>query len=469
MNFQYIKKLLSQIMFVFLFLSFVGLYACGNPESKQEKIQTESSSEVNKTEQQTENSKENVQKESIAQDAGEQPKEAIQETLKEAIQETPKEEIQETPKETKPTQKHVAFVLNSNYIKGSYSLVDLDKKQAIKKDVVGVHSDAVVAVWKDLIFVLNRYNNPKKDDELLILDQKTMSLLHTIKLGAKTNPQDVAVVDKTKAYVSLYGSKDLFIINPTDGKITGKLDLSGFIEKSTKQCKKDADCKDKYGNGSGVCDVANSKCQSDGTPEMSKLLIQNKKLYVLIQGLDRNQGYLPLQSTIALFDTSSDQLIKSIPLKGTNPCAFIAEPSGSFLINELGQAFSPKDGILERLDTKKDVMNGIVFEEKTINASFSMFAVAVVSNKIGYLVANDASFKQMLIQFSLDTGKQTKQLIKDAKLSDMMLYNKQLWVADKTLKGLRIFDAITGAELSQSPVLTGHLPPIYMKILPSIF
>ncbi len=466
------KKYLSLLTF-FLFILFSLMAACGSPSSNDEKATsekvaaTESTASEEKSAMEASNEKMSTDEpfaEEAFLDAGQ---EVLPEMAKEALPEPQVEEKAEQVPEKPAQDHHYALVLNSNYVKGSYSVVDLDKKVAIQKDKLGVHSDAVAVVWKELVFVLNRFNKVGTEDQVVIVNHKTLKRLHVIKVGDKANPQDVAVVDKTKAYVSLYGRKDLLIIDPSQGKITGKLDLSQFVEKSTKACKSDKDCKDNYGNGSGKCDVQTSTCQADGLPEMSKMLFHNGKLYVLIQGLDRNQGFKPVQSTMAVFDVATDKLDKTIPLKGKNPTAFIPEPSGTYLINEVGSAFLPNDGGLERFDPKTQKMSGsFVFEEKSIKATFSMDSIVVFSDKVAYLIANDATFKQMLIQFSPSSGQKTKELLKGAKLSGLLLFNQEVWVGDKAAKGLRVFDATNGDEVTQKPILTGQLPPISIQLLP---
>ena len=109
------------------------------------------------------------------------------------------------------------------------------------------------------------------------------STLRQFSVGNGSNPQDIAFISDSKAYVTRYDSNELWIVNPTTGVHTGTVDLSSLAD-------------------------------SDGLCEMDKMIIVNNLLFVSLQRLDRNYYWLPSgTSYIAVVDCVADTLLDADP------------------------------------------------------------------------------------------------------------------------------------------------------------
>lgn len=371
-------------------------------------------------------------------------------------------ELQPEPQpDTGPSMQHVAWTTNTNYAKGSISLMSVTQRQKLREiqqvqtsgDIAG---DVIVRKIGDQIFVLNRFNNAKKKDRVDIFDAQKATFVRSIELVEKANPHDVAVY-KGRIFISQYGLSSLLIVGP--GQTRQDLDMAKYAEKSAKSCSKDSECS-KFGEGSKKCNLTTQTCESDGVPEMSAMHVEGTKLYILVQGLDRNDGFKPVQSSIAILDLQTTKWVKSVSLKGQNPTAFIPEPSGSLLIVEQGSSFDPKDGGLERFDPKTGTLSGqYVFEEKDVDGTFSFSDFVIVSKTLAYAIVNDATYKQSLITWNPTTGAVIKTLLSKKKLGGLAVNSKgELYLGDLgdgqgggTI-GVRIFEAQTGKELTTQPI-----------------
>jgi hypothetical protein len=120
----------------------------------------------------------------------------------------------------------VATTTPADYSSGNCGYVSLADSTA-HADLVPIHSDAVVKTYKGSVYVLER--NPKNN--IIRFDGINISssaVVYQRNLGSNTNIQDIAFVSDTKAYVTQLQSKDLLIIDPQTGAITGTVDLSAY-------------------------------------------------------------------------------------------------------------------------------------------------------------------------------------------------------------------------------------------------
>lgn len=385
------------------------------------------------------------------------PKETAQDTQPEMKVDT----APETMPEPGPGTKKVAFVVNTNFVNGSISVFDVVQQKLIQEitkinqndEIAG---DLVLRESGNQLFALHRFNSDTKQDRIDVFNKKTLQLISQVSLNPKANPHDCVTVG-TRLYVSQYGEKELLVFE--SGKAPVSIDLSSLAETSAKSCTKDDDCS-KFGEGSKKCDIAKGVCASDGLPEMTKMRLVGDKLYVLIQGLDRNDGFKPIKSVIAVVDTKTNTLSTSIPLKGTNPTDWIAHPNGTYLIPQQGSAFDAKDGGMEVFDPTTGKASGsFVFTEDSAGGTFSFSDIVVVSATLAYALINDASYKQSLISFNPQDGKKGQELLKGKSLSGLALHsNGKLYLGDKGDGagggdiGVRIFEASTGKELTTKPI-----------------
>ncbi len=398
--------------------------------------------------------------------------EVAQETTSEqeaVVEKTPErsEDIPEAKPETQATNT-LAFVISSDYVSGQLGILDVHKRTWIRQDAAVLSGDAVMRVWGDLLFVLNRYNDPQKEDVVLVFNTKTLLEVGRYNVGAKSNPQDIAVINDQKAYISLYERPHVLIVHPTTGEEKGKIELSTLVETSKKTCTKGDDCKDAFGNGSAACNAGT--CAADGLPEATKMLLFQEKVYVLVQGLDRNDGFVPLKSVLAVIDAKNDTLLaQPLTMKGGNPTAFVDDAQGNWLIVQNGNAFDPKDGGVERFDPNQGKLAGsfLITEDKLGGSLPQNGAMVVVSPTLGYVLLSDASFKQSLVSFNPTTGSKEKDLIVGAELGEIAMHEGQIFLADRSKGafGVRILEAASGTAVTQDPISTGKLPPAQILIV----
>ncbi|HOY64464.1 MAG TPA: hypothetical protein PK745_14930, partial [bacterium] len=112
----------------------------------------------------------------------------------------------------------IAVVATTDWTSGALSYItlngDMSTAPAATNNVVSIHSDATVKADGGYVFVINRYGQ----DNITVLDPADgLSLVTQFSTGNGSNPQDVAAISATKAYVSRLGSASLLIVNPATG------------------------------------------------------------------------------------------------------------------------------------------------------------------------------------------------------------------------------------------------------------
>jgi hypothetical protein len=141
------------------------------------------------------------------------------------------------------------------------SLVDAASSK-LARDVC-LESSTAVAPWPELSDDLAFATAPQPDHQLLVIDRglavldwfspSTCHLVTALDVGTgfASSPEDVAVVSKTKAYVTraavnptpgaqpFDGGNDLLIIDPSSGQLSGRVDLSGQATSAAVQAQPD--------------------------------------------------------------------------------------------------------------------------------------------------------------------------------------------------------------------------------------
>ncbi len=132
-----------------------------------------------------------------------------------------------------PTVTPVAFVTTTDYMTGSYSTIDLLNLSASNNlpSTTGIiESDNDAVYFNDKVYIINKFGF----DNITVLDVSDLTTeVAQFSTGNGTNPQDMAFVNDTKVFVSLLGSNDLLVVDPTalsGSEITGTVDLSIFLD-----------------------------------------------------------------------------------------------------------------------------------------------------------------------------------------------------------------------------------------------
>jgi hypothetical protein len=297
-----------------------------------------------------------------------------------------------------------------------------------------VHTDAVVRVFDDRIYVVNRLDG----DNIQVLDPPNdYATVSQCSTGNGSDPHDIAFLSDTKAYVTLFGETDLLIVDPSvgpscDGFIQGRIDLAVFAD-------------------------------ADGIPEMDQMAIIGGRLYVSVQRLDRNTFFTPAGlGSIVVIDTTVDDVIDEIALGAENPFGTtkgLTVDGTDLLVSMTGQ-FGENDGGIQRVDTVGGELEPFIITEEELGGDLTDFVI--VSNTIGYAVISNPDFSTSLLQFNPSTGTLTRAVLPNAGfLADIELNDRgELFVSDRTSAnpGVRVFDASDGTEVTAQPLATG-LPP----------
>ncbi|HUT55279.1 MAG TPA: hypothetical protein VM658_17955 [bacterium] len=342
---------------------------------------------------------------------------------------------------------YAALVATTDYsLTGGFGVISLDTRQAYLPDpqfaADAVSPDPVAAAFGGYVFVINRFTY----DNITVLDQR-FKLVRQYSLpdtgcGFAVNPQDLAFVSESKAYLSRYECRGLWIINPLTGAFLGSIDLTAAG----------------YGG-------------PDGIPEMSGLLIHGSTLYVAVQNLDRRNWQPSAQSWLVMVNTTTDTLAGDVPLLGKNPSTDVVyDPSlGRILVGDAGVVSAIGDGGIEAIDPATGTSEGFIIDETALGGNIGDFAIASATK--GYATVTDASFHSLLVAFDPGTGLRDPAPLYSAAsgftLWDLALNDRgELYLCDRsaTAPGIVIIDTSTDTLVTPSPINL-WLPPFSIVFL----
>ncbi|MFO8057917.1 MAG: hypothetical protein R6V10_11530 [bacterium] len=344
---------------------------------------------------------------------------------------------------------YAAFVAATDYsISGGFGVIDLDDYHTYSPDPAWaaevISPDPVAKSYGDYVFVLNRYTY----DSISVLRKKDFSLKkqYSVADGScdPSNPHDLEFVSESKAYLSRYECRDLWIINPVTGEKLGSIDLGAYGGK-------------------------------DGIPEMSGMELVGSTLYVAVQMLERESGWTaPDHSMMVVIDTTTDSVVADIELTGSNPVTDVLY-SDSLSSLVVGSASSPgsyndPNGGIEAVDPVTNTSAGFLISESALAGNVADFEV--LNSTRAYATIDSADFRSKLVAFNPQTGVREQGSVYQAEkgyaLWDIALSNRgQLLVCDRSAKdpGVVIIDTTAADKvLGVSPIDLG-LPPFSIALL----
>lgn len=329
-----------------------------------------------------------------------------------------------------------AFVLTTDFATGGLSAVSLDTR-AVAVDVASVHSDAVMRWYGGLLYVVNRFGQ----DNIQVIDPaQNYATVRQFSTGNGSNPQDIAFVSPTRAYVTRYELSDLLVVDPSTGGTIGVVPLAPFAD-------------------------------ADGIPEMHRMVRVDRWLFVSLQRLDRNAGFVPTAySLIAVIDTQADTVLdvypiqpgkQAITLTGKNPVTTFAfdRPSTRLLIGCAG-APGALDGGIEWIDPVSFASLGYAITESALGGDVGSLAWNGPAHS--YAIVSDASANTALVSWSATSGTRLGTVFAPGgfSLTDCALNDRgELYVCDSDPLAPGLFVFAAGADnLLAGPLDTG-LPP----------
>ncbi len=182
-------------------------------------------------------------------------------------------------------QKAVIATTASDWSSGAISIVNVLNLQDYQNDLLPGKSDITVASYGDFFYKIGRYNIDTiakfriSDPTHPLWECSTIDSSENI---SSSNPHAIVFISPTKAYLLRYGSTKAWIINPSATSCSnlkiGTLDLSAYAD-------------------------------SDGLPEMTSGVVVNDKVFVVLQRLDRDNGWARNTAYVAVFNATTDQEI----------------------------------------------------------------------------------------------------------------------------------------------------------------
>lgn len=284
-----------------------------------------------------------------------------------------------------------------------------------------IHSDAVARVQNNRVYIINRLNR----DNIQVLDPAfAYATVQEFSTGSGSNPQDIVVLNETKAYVSLFNRTTIAVMNPTTGQQTGTISLASFAD-------------------------------ADGFPEMSGMHLEGDYLYVALERLDRNQTYLPpaLSSLLVEINVLSDSITNAYTFQRRNPfghlrrVVFQGQPHIIAACPGRMGFISAVDGGVEAFNlVTRTIRPGFLYTEEA--AGGDILDAVIKDDSTGYALVLDASFNKYLQRFDPVTG--TRQAVLAAypafagTVAGLLLApNGFLYVGDTSFSspGVRIYDS----------------------------
>lgn len=175
----------------------------------------------------------------------------------------------------------LVVTVSRDYATGSFATIDLDSHEVCDERFV-TSGDPGVAASGGVVYQFNRFGF----DNLRAFTPGEWSRPQWEReLGDASNPQDVALC-AGRLFVSLYGRSELAILNPDTGDQLDAVDLSAFDD----------------GDGVG--------------PEPGGLVVQDDQLFVGMNRLDRENGWVDAGGAVAQIDCDSGAVVQSWSVAG---------------------------------------------------------------------------------------------------------------------------------------------------------
>ena len=327
------------------------------------------------------------------------------------------------------------WVVTTDYTNfGRVRSLDVQGPYIASGDLADIPGDAVARTHEGLFCVVGRGGA----NLLQIFDPAAdFNLVREFSLGAGLNPQDMVFIDERIAYVSCYDAAVLLKVDLQSGQVLQTFSTAAFAD-------------------------------ADGLPETGWMALHGGKIYITCQLLDRDGWYAPTGPGLVLvFDPATDTWGTPVNLQSANPYTPLrvwpgADGSERLAVGCVGY-WALGDGGIELIDPATGTSEGMLLTEAQLGGDVLNF-VAGPGDRL-FALTSSPSFTTSLLAVDLPvTTPQVWDAASDYDHADIFFDGDfQLFVADRRLgrSGIRVFDAVSGAELTSQPVDTG-LPPFFL-------
>ncbi len=334
------------------------------------------------------------------------------------------------------TDKVLGFIATTDYTTGRLAaFTDTSSLASLPAitNAASIHSDAVIRTYGRYLFIINRYGG----DNITVYNASAPSTaLIQYTTGSGSNPQDIAFISDTKAYVSRYGSNSISIRNPFTGVETGTISLADFAD-------------------------------TDGLPEMGEMVKVGNYVYVLIQNL---YNYAAVgTSRVIVIDSVTDSIVdtdtstagtQAISLPAQNP-VYIAynATTGKIYISCAGSYYDPAvTGGLVTVDPAT-FATALIADKTALGGTPG--DIVITSADKGYVVLLDTSYVNTIVPFNPSTGAVSASIYTAGGYVGEITTDPfgRLVVTDGsyTLPGIVFIDTSTGEKIA-GPIATSLTP-----------
>jgi hypothetical protein len=351
--------------------------------------------------------------------------------------------------------------VNSDYSTGSLSGITLSDFTVSDRFKGTVLSDPAVRSFNGLIYVINRSSG----SNIQVFDHSRKNpIIAEMSMGTNSNPQDICVVNSTKAYVTRYDAKELWIVNPVTLVKTGEIDLSSYAPSS-----------------------------ESGIPSMHKIYFDSahSQIFVSLQRLQRSNWYNPPldYSSVIVIDTANDSVKCEIKLTWTagatsvsakNPYSDFVAVTHSVWAPSIddnhdhifiscggysGFSYQEDAGIVAIDPVDLHCESEYVVDESVIHSEVT--AIALSGDNL-YMIYSDSSYKNTVMKQSL-SSKTINSIYSVPGYYPSMIINSAglLFLCDRTATnpGIRVFDTANNDSQKFANPLNTDLPPFDIAIV----
>lgn len=169
----------------------------------------------------------------------------------------------------------LAVVCTGGTDEANISVIDYENNLAYN-DLLPVSGTCELTQYGGYVYIIDT-----SGDRIIKFDPVNLSVVNEMSTGSGSEPEAIAFLSSTKAYVTLTEKPYILIINPSDMTAAGSIDLSSMAD-------------------------------DDGNPDQGNAVMRDGKLYV---SLRRNDGRkMTDHSSVAVIDISTDTVIGEIVL-----------------------------------------------------------------------------------------------------------------------------------------------------------
>lgn len=358
------------------------------------------------------------------------------------------------PSELIPGRDGAIVVTSTDFSTGAVGWIN-PRTRRVHPDLGLAHSDTRLRHNKTHNFLINRYGF----DSIVIFARDAAltrqgSFSVTEPGRPSSNPHDLIIDAKGHMHLSFLGRDHLKVYDisdPANAKLTRSIDLSAFSD-------------------------------ADGLPEAGYLIQCEDTYFVLIQRLDRDNQWLPVDHSYLVpvhapsgalydFDGTQDRRPDGIRILGTGMSGWRKDPR----VLDGTRILALNRG-LQSIDLKTAKVESVIPEQVFIDRGMDIwdvrnFAVSPDGRWV-WILAIDTWPNHTIFRASLtQQGKDMIPAVQGVQSVDasMIRVDNALWLADTTdgKSGVRIFD-IQGdvlEESADSPLLVG-LPPYWLNLVP---